>query len=181
MFRFFRSIRKSNIRLGNSSKYLKYAVGEITLVVIGILIALQINNWNENVKLAKSEKQLYANIKHQLLEDKSIIEASIEFNDRFMNQYRYAIEQIKNKDKQNLDSLAVISVNLLEYSDYHKESNIFSLLVGSGEIKILKNKNFALNTNLNRGIGGVIDGMIPTAILIWIPMVTLINIIIIVK
>lgn len=141
MFRFFRSIRKSGLKLGNWSEYLKYAIGEIALVVIGILIALQINNWNENVKLAKSEKQLYANIKRQLLEDKSIIEASIEFNNRFINQYQYAIKQIKEKDQQNLDSLAVISVNLLEYSDYHKESNIFSLLVGSGEIKLIKNIN----------------------------------------
>ncbi|MBO3116087.1 hypothetical protein J4050_04975 [Winogradskyella sp. DF17] len=50
MIRFLRHIRQSLILKGQTGKYLKYAVGEIILVVIGILIALQINNWNENRK-----------------------------------------------------------------------------------------------------------------------------------
>ena len=59
MIKFFRHIRKSFLmETGNTSKpanqfgkYFKYAIGEIVLVVIGILIALQINNWNENKKI----------------------------------------------------------------------------------------------------------------------------------
>jgi len=47
MIKFFRHIRKSIIMENKSSKYFKYAIGEIVLVVIGILIALQINNWNQ--------------------------------------------------------------------------------------------------------------------------------------
>ena len=47
MIKFFRKIRQQLLSEGNTGKYLKYAVGEIVLVVIGILIALQINNWNE--------------------------------------------------------------------------------------------------------------------------------------
>ncbi|WP_421824888.1 DUF6090 family protein [Flagellimonas oceanensis] len=50
MIKFFRNIRKSLINEGKTGKYLKYALGEIILVVLGILIALQINNWNENRK-----------------------------------------------------------------------------------------------------------------------------------
>ena len=50
MFTFLRKIRKSLIESGSTGKYLVYAVGEIALVVIGILIALQVNNWNENQK-----------------------------------------------------------------------------------------------------------------------------------
>ena len=48
MIKFFRNIRQSLIMENKTSKYLKYAIGEILLVVIGILIALQINNWNES-------------------------------------------------------------------------------------------------------------------------------------
>ncbi|MDO1501249.1 DUF6090 family protein [Winogradskyella maritima] len=48
MLKFFRRIRHNLISQGKTSRYLKYAIGEIILVVIGILIALQINNWNEN-------------------------------------------------------------------------------------------------------------------------------------
>ena len=53
MIKFFRNIRRSLLSEGKTSKYLKYAVGEIVLVVIGILIALQINNWNEHRKELK--------------------------------------------------------------------------------------------------------------------------------
>ncbi len=50
MIKFFRQIRKSLVMDNKTTKYFKYAVGEIVLVIIGILIALQINNWNENRK-----------------------------------------------------------------------------------------------------------------------------------
>jgi len=51
MIKFFRHIRYNLMETGNTGKYFKYAIGEIILVVIGILIALQINNWNEARKL----------------------------------------------------------------------------------------------------------------------------------
>ena len=47
-------------------KYLRYSIGEIALVVIGILIALQINNWNEREKSRDSEKLLLTNLKEEL-------------------------------------------------------------------------------------------------------------------
>ena len=50
MIKFFRKIRKKLVSENKFSKYLIYAIGEIILVVIGILIALQINNWNEKDK-----------------------------------------------------------------------------------------------------------------------------------
>ena len=50
MIKFFRRIRQQLLNENKTSKYFKYAIGEIVLVVIGILIALQINNWNEERK-----------------------------------------------------------------------------------------------------------------------------------
>lgn len=52
MIKFFRKIRYSLMSENKTGKYFKYAIGEIVLVVIGILIALQINNWNESRKNA---------------------------------------------------------------------------------------------------------------------------------
>ena len=59
MIKFFRKIRQNLLSEGKTGKYLKYAIGEIILVVIGILIALSINNWNENQKLQKSKTEYY--------------------------------------------------------------------------------------------------------------------------
>ena len=62
MLRFFRQIRQRLLASNRFSKYLLYAVGEILLVVIGILIALQIDNWNEAVKEKAQEKELLTNL-----------------------------------------------------------------------------------------------------------------------
>ena len=66
MIKFFRHIRRSLInqnKMGNpallAGRYIKYAIGEIVLVVIGILIALQINNWNEERKEKESLNAIY--------------------------------------------------------------------------------------------------------------------------
>jgi len=55
MIKFFRKIRQNLLSESKFSQYLIYAIGEIVLVVIGILIALQINNWNEEKKLKKKK------------------------------------------------------------------------------------------------------------------------------
>jgi len=59
MLRFFRQIRKTLIEQDNIRKYLLFAIGEILLVVIGIFIALQVNNWNEERKLNLLEVSYY--------------------------------------------------------------------------------------------------------------------------
>ena len=62
MIKFFRQMRLNLIAEGKSSKYLKYAIGEIILVVIGILIALQINNWNQERKELRTEKEIISQL-----------------------------------------------------------------------------------------------------------------------
>lgn len=58
MIKFFRKIRYDLMEKNKTGRYFKYAIGEIFLVVIGILIALQINNWNENRKARAFEKSM---------------------------------------------------------------------------------------------------------------------------
>jgi hypothetical protein len=70
MIKFFRHIRKSLIEENKMGKYFKYAIGEILLVVIGILIALQINNWNEERKLQNEINTYLTQKLENLKEDK---------------------------------------------------------------------------------------------------------------
>tara|TARA_R110001632_G_scaffold43376_1_gene109878 strand:+ start:38445 stop:39527 length:1083 start_codon:yes stop_codon:yes gene_type:complete len=76
MIKFFRKIRQNLLmdlpagKAGNkTSKYFKYAIGEIVLVVIGILIALQINNWNETRNQKQTVKALFLDVQRDLLND----------------------------------------------------------------------------------------------------------------
>ena len=67
MISFFRKMRQNLLNEGKTARYLKYAMGEILLVVIGILIALQINNWNDARKTRTKELHYLQNIKSDLL------------------------------------------------------------------------------------------------------------------
>jgi len=69
MIKFFRKIRQNLISEGKTTNYLKYAFGEIVLVVIGILIALSINNWNEKRKIEKMGKEYIREIYTDLTND----------------------------------------------------------------------------------------------------------------
>lgn len=84
MIKFFRRIRQNLLsenlpsgQAGKFSKYMLYAIGEIVLVVIGILIALSINNWNEERKSNNTIKSVYAIIKSDLLSDIETIDKTL--------------------------------------------------------------------------------------------------------
>jgi len=75
MINFFRKIRQQLLTQNKVSKYLLYAIGEIVLVVIGILIALSINNWNEEQKNRIEEKNLLLELRTEFREKKEELEA----------------------------------------------------------------------------------------------------------
>lgn len=70
MFKFFRQTRRKYIQKESLKKYLLYSVGEIVLVVLGILIALQINNWNDTNKNRRLEQEILAELKMELVNNK---------------------------------------------------------------------------------------------------------------
>ncbi len=109
MIKFFRHIRKSLLSEGKTSKYFKYAIGEIVLVVIGILIALQINNWNENKKFKEKERQVLTEIISDLeftLQDfDRVINTRTNNLNRTINSINTIVDVLEN-DKSYHDSLA---------------------------------------------------------------------------
>lgn len=102
MIKLFRKIRQNLLMENKTSKYFKYAIGEIILVVIGILIALQINNWNENQKSVKLEKTYYCKIAEDLQVDIRHIDSSLVTIDlRIESTERFLKNLLKiQKDKQ---------------------------------------------------------------------------------
>ena len=79
--KFFRKIRESLIKERRFSNYLIYALGEIVLVVIGILIALQVNNWNNNKQLEEVQIKCLNEIVTNLQADLMDIRFNIDFNE----------------------------------------------------------------------------------------------------
>ena len=135
----FREIRQNLIKEGNLKRYLIYAVGEILLVMIGISLAFQVSNWDDNRIKRKAEIRFYQNIKEQIIDDKVLIEGQISYNNYFMPQFKYASEIIETNDRSKMDTLGVIIRNLPSYSDFDKEGNIYETMVNSGEVKLLQN------------------------------------------
>jgi len=84
MIRFFRSIRQSLLAQGRITRYLTYAVGEIILVVVGIFLALQLNNWNSARKEHSKELALLAELRNDLEADLADCRYNIAMNQRLL-------------------------------------------------------------------------------------------------
>ena len=92
MIKFFRNIRKKLLRENRVSKYLVYALGEIVLVVIGILIALQINNWNEWKKERKKEEKILMQVKNNISDSIERWERLLSISDDICKSYDIVVE-----------------------------------------------------------------------------------------
>ena len=140
MIGFFRRIRK---KLANENKFIlysRYAIGEIVLVVIGILIALQINNWNENKKKDAARRDYYAQLILDLEDDKEYYKLIISDLESFAEGYAEYREVFTH---QNLDvSSLILAVSSFEFNgrviDF--SSTTISTLISSGDFKNFPHK-----------------------------------------
>ena len=136
----FKGSRQQLIQENNVKKYLLYAIVEILLVMIGITLAFQVDNWNESREKKIAEIRTYENISNQINGDKELIQNQIDFNNYYMAQFEYARKIIMTNDRSQMDTLGVIVGNLTNYSDFDREGNIYETLVNSGEIQLLRNQ-----------------------------------------
>ncbi len=97
MIKFFRKIRYNLMSENKTGKYLKYAIGEIVLVVVGILIALSINNWNENRKLKHTQINILKGIYSDLKKDTIDINANIKILRRSIKADSLLLDHIRNE------------------------------------------------------------------------------------
>ncbi len=97
MFRFFKNIRNKQFREGEKRSTVKYALGEIILVVLGILIALQINNWNETRKERIVEIEILEGIRGDILKDTADINFNIRTYERTTKNDSAFLEHLVQK------------------------------------------------------------------------------------
>ena len=97
MIKFFRKIRQRLLTENKISKYLLYAIGEILLVVIGILIALSINNWNDNKNLAKKEHMLLNEMKSNLESDLTGLKWDINKNEGLLLANQVVLKSLDDR------------------------------------------------------------------------------------
>ena len=139
MLNYFKEMRNRLVKEGNLRKYLAYAIGEIVIVVAGILLALYLNNWNQERTDKKLEIQYYQSMNNQLKEDLDIIIGEINYNQNYLNQFLYAKDLILMNDKSKIDTLGKIAINMVRFSDFRRKSNIYQTLINSGEIVKINN------------------------------------------
>ncbi len=137
MIKFFRRIRQRLLtekppdqtsRASKFSKYLIYAIGEIALVVIGILIALQINNWNEQRKDRINERELYSRILVDLQADENRIDEDIKYYKGDQSMLFDIYQETQGLSRND---------SLINYSTI-RASQIFDLVIESNYSKYIK-------------------------------------------
>lgn len=140
MVKFFRKIRQQLLTENKFSKYLLYAIGEIILVVIGILIALQINNWNIDRISDKQMTSYILGLKEDLKTD------TLNFS-KAIKRYKYSID-IRNSllPLSNYDNIPTDSILRLIIPDYTMDrpiKNAFTKITNSGITQISKNDSLS--------------------------------------
>ena len=142
MLKFFRKIRQKQLSENKFSKYLIYAIGEIGLVVIGILIAVQINNWNERIKNQKLIARYTENLIEDLVQDSTVIADRINLIKSDVRAIE-AFEKRVSKSQEPLDT--IVKIARFEYTfsifiKYHYEKDTYELLNSTGHIALFDNE-----------------------------------------
>ncbi len=151
MIKFFRPMRKDLMEKNKTAKYLKYAIGEIILVVIGILIALQINNWNENRIQTKLINGILIEIYHNLQVDRIELKNKIEFAEKFVTELIFTENNLTKIARDSLPKV-IGDIHLItswtsNSTGFKRFSNVATENIIPSDLRNLISENY--NTFLN--------------------------------
>ncbi len=138
--KFFRSIRQRVLSENRFTKYLLYAVGEIVLVVIGILIALSINTWNEGRKDKNKEQVILSSLRVNLEENLKLLDLA---NTATLNAYNASLRlhelttpEVGDMDPERIEGLMSV---MLDYFAFDANSGAINEIINSGQLNIIGN------------------------------------------
>lgn len=142
MITLFRRVREKMIASGSLTKYLLYAIGEILLVVIGILIALQVNNWNQNRLDSAAAANAQIRMLDDLYEELTDMELILSY---IKNVREYALRAISVfeigvlSDETSPDSFLIDLYQASQISDAQQSNSTYLELLASGKIGFIEN------------------------------------------
>lgn len=137
MIKFFRRIRHKLLVKNKYSQYLLYAVGEIVLVVIGILIALQINNWNELRKERVQERKFLYSLKADLLVDLESLDAIMVERASKVNCSNMLMHPQQMDSPQQIRTVDSLIWRVMGWMRFVPRTNTMEELISSGNLNII--------------------------------------------
>lgn len=142
MIKFFRGIRQQLLTENKYRRYLLYAIGEILLVIIGILIALQINNWNQHRINHNKEVTILNSLKTEFEENAKRYSKTISLQKQVVSNMSLLLQCLEKKDINfKRDSIGfLISSGALNYFRAEPLVGTYEALKGSGDINLIKNE-----------------------------------------
>ncbi len=152
MIKLIRNIRRSLIVENKTSKYFKYAIGEIVLVVIGILIALQINNWNENQKKLKLRETYVESLIADYTKDVIEIKNRIKVNEESIKRLD-SLRLFVHKDGATPDDFRRL------FDDYSRgtngikikySTNTYDVIMNTGNIDLFNKESIEMIMELKK-------------------------------
>ena len=171
MILIFRRIRKKLLEKNNLSKYLLYAVGEIVLVMIGILMALAVNNWNQGRKDRAAGKELLERIHGDLVLDTINFKKTIADNNQLRDQIKQVLVELYEGvgGMQQVQQISSIYDQALDQV-FNVNDNTYKSMISSGTLALIADDDLkesivdlygkyeqkrALLSSINQWMGGV--------------------------
>lgn len=142
MIKFFRKIRQQLLSENKFIKYLIYAIGEILLVVIGIVIAVSIGEWRQQIKDKNEVSTLYKNLSYDLNQDKKRLDTLIQLYDKSISALSNEIEKLQ-QDSYNQDSLYNGFSSWMLYTTQNQfvpQESVYTEIISNGKLQLISNE-----------------------------------------
>jgi len=140
MITLFRRIRQKLIDSGSVSKYLLYAIGEILLVVIGILIALQVNNWNEQRIKLSEEKYFLENLIENVVSDSALVQNLLIDQTEKIASMDTALYMMDNAEAFVASEFSEHLNDMIGFANFTSNRTTYDNLIASGKISYIGNQ-----------------------------------------
>jgi len=147
MINFFRKIRKQLADDNKPLKYMRYAIGEIVLVMVGILLALQVNNWNEQIKFKKNVATILEELKQDLISDIHYLEDLESVYSNWEIQADDILKALREKSNHQINELSEYMVGRGSMNNLSIRTATFDQLKNSGLLYNIKAKTITQEIN----------------------------------